>query len=54
LVDEIEVTGFTVTGFRIDLSEFVVVIVWSPFIFQGGRIGKGKGVVSSFSLVPEK
>jgi hypothetical protein len=43
------VTGFTVTG----LTEFVVVTVWSPFIFQGGRMGQGKGVVASFWLVPE-
>jgi hypothetical protein len=31
----------------------VVVTVWSTLIFQGGRMGQGKGVVASFWLVPE-
>jgi hypothetical protein len=26
---------------------------WSTLIFQGGRMGKGKGVVASFWLEPE-
>jgi hypothetical protein len=28
----------------------VVVIVWSTLIFQGGRMGKGKGVVAFLSV----
>jgi hypothetical protein len=40
----------TVTG---EVAVIVVVTVWSTLIFQGGRMGQGKGVVASFQLVPE-
>jgi hypothetical protein len=35
------------------LSVTEVVTDWSTFIFQGGWMGQGKGVVASFQLEPE-
>jgi hypothetical protein len=35
------------------VAVIVVVTGWSTFIFQGGRMGQGKGVVASFWLVSE-
>jgi hypothetical protein len=32
---------------------FLVVTVWSTLIFQGDKMGQGKGVISSFWLVLE-
>jgi hypothetical protein len=37
----------------VTVAVIVVVTVWSTFIFQGGRMGQGKGVVASFWLVLE-
>jgi hypothetical protein len=34
----------------VTVAVIVVVIVWSTLIFQGGRMGQGKGVVASFQL----
>jgi hypothetical protein len=36
---------------EVTVAVIVVVTVWSTLIFQGGRMGQGKGVVASFWLV---
>jgi hypothetical protein len=44
----------TVTGLLSEaMTISMVVTVWSTFIFQGDRMGQGKGVVFSFRLVSE-
>jgi hypothetical protein len=37
----------------VKVEVFVLVTIWSTLIFQGGRMGQGKGVVASFRLVPK-
>jgi hypothetical protein len=44
-----EVSETTTTiGYQLQVTE--VVTDWSTFIFQGGWMGQGKGVVASFRL----
>jgi hypothetical protein len=47
----VRVALIVTVGVTVTMVVIVVVTVWSTLIFQGSRMGKGKGVVASFRLV---
>jgi hypothetical protein len=50
----VKVTSWMQVDQEMVVTLSMVVTIESTLIFQGGRIGKGKGVVASFWLLLEK